>query len=243
MIDRSQASYLANNQIFAMKMGETARILVLDEKAHMVDVHFVGSRECGVGGRLQCLGIPEIVDTLGSDGQRCPACRFKFTREGNIVSWALRSYAIRIAQYETNNQDQILEPINLVPKIWRFWSPTFNMLADLAEEVGGLQGREILVKRLDPRWDVYDIDVAKEPILEEVDGLYDQYAHLLNLSMDLNGAIGVELSFDHMDRMLNPERWLHSSLSAEEMNRLMPLGDVLPDWVQEYIEPLADEDL
>lgn len=242
MMERDQAGQLVGNQLFAMKMGERARILLLDGYAHMVDVHFIGSREHGRGGRVQCLGVPGMVEALGSDGRRCPACEFGFTRQGNRVTWAARRFSVRIAQYMSSGRGRNLEPVNLVPKIWRFGNPTFDKLVDLEEACGGLKGKEIVIECLDPGWEAYDMAVATEPMLKDDQGLSVQYAHLVTLPMDLDGALGVELSFDQMDRMLNPERWLHGSLTDEEMSRLIPLGEVLPEWALGGWDLFGDED-
>jgi hypothetical protein len=148
-----------------LKVGERARIVALEKptftwvhtlrapkivngEAHKVikkradgtefadwDMDFVG--------RPQCSGDHGIIQDEGLDPKNCPVCAG--AKESEEFQAPDRRFAMNIIKYNTRADGTPVEPFGCSSLVWTFTEGIFNKLYGIAQEYGGLVGRDLVL--------------------------------------------------------------------------------------------------
>lgn len=148
-----------------LKVGERARIVTL-EKPTFTWVHTLRAPKIVDGrankvikkrkdnteyadwdmdfiGRPQCLGDHGIIADEGLDAKNCPVCtRAKDSEETAAPE---RRFAMNIIKYNTRADGNPVAPFGCSSQVWTFTEGIFNKLYDIAQEYGGLVGRDLIL--------------------------------------------------------------------------------------------------
>ncbi len=148
-----------------LKVGERARI-VLMEKPSFTWVHTLRAPKIQDGkaskvvkkrkdgseyadwemdfvGRPQCLGDHGIIADDGMDPANCPICAR--AKESEEVTAPDRRFAMNIIKYNTKGDGSLVTPFGCASQVWTFTEGVFNKLYDIAQEHGGLVGRDLIL--------------------------------------------------------------------------------------------------
>lgn len=163
-----------------LKVGETSRIVCL-EKPTFTWVHTLRGPKIVDGrankvmkkrkdgteyadwdmdfvGRPQCLGDHGIIADEGVDPANCPVCaRAKVSEECAAPE---RRFAMNIIRYNTKNDGSLISPFGCSSLVWTFTENNFNKLLGIAQEHGGLVGRDLILGPCQPPENYQKFDVA-----------------------------------------------------------------------------------
>src|ERR1700755_453903 len=174
-----------------LKVGERARIVTL-EKPTFTWVHtlrapkivdgrasqVVKKRKDGTEykdwdmdfiGRPQCLGDHGVIADEGLDPGNCPICAR--AKESEEASAPERRFAMNIIKYNTKTDGSLVSPFGCSSQVWSFTEGIFNKLYDIAQEYGGLVGRDLMLGPCQPpeAFQKFDIAVGAKNIWESDD--------------------------------------------------------------------------
>jgi len=148
-----------------LKVGERARIVCL-EKPTFTWVHtlrapkivngqankVVKKRKDGTEyadwdmdfiSRPQCLGDHGIIADDGFDAKNCPVCaRSKDSEEALPPE---RRFAMNVIKYNTKADGTPVSPFGCASQVWTFTEGYYNKLYLIAQEHGGLAGRDLIL--------------------------------------------------------------------------------------------------
>lgn len=148
-----------------LKVGERARIVCL-EKPTFTWIHtlrapkivdgtaskVVKKRKDGTEyvdwdmdfvGRPQCLGDHGIIADEGLDAKNCPVCAR--AQESEQAQKPERRFAMNIIKYNTKADGTPVSPFGCSSQVWTFTEGNFNKLYDIAQEHGGLVGKDLIL--------------------------------------------------------------------------------------------------
>lgn len=94
-------------------------------------------------GRPQCIGDHATIAEEGSDAKRCPVCAR--AAESEECSPPERRFAINVIKYNTRGNGDLVTPFGCSSQVWTFTEGIFNKLYEIAQEYGGLVGRDLLL--------------------------------------------------------------------------------------------------
>lgn len=197
-----------------LKVGERARI-VLMEKPSFTWVHtlrgpkivdgkaqkIIKKRKDGSEfadwdmdfiGRPQCIGDHATIAEEGSDAKRCPVCAR--AADSEECSPPERRFAINVIKYNTRGNGELVTPFGCSCQVWTFTEGTFNKLYEIAQEYGGLVGRDLLLGPCEPpeAFQKFPMTGGAKNVWEQSDEIRKmvQETHLGNRLEDLEGACG-----------------------------------------------------
>jgi hypothetical protein len=174
-----------------LKVGERARIVCLD-KPTFTWVHTLRAPKIVDGrankvikkrkdgsefadwdmdfiGRPQCLGDHGVIADEGLDAKNCPICaRAKDSEETSAPE---RRFAMNIIKYNTKSDGNIVTPFGCASQVWTFTEGIFNKLYDIANEYGGLVGRDLILGpcQAPEAFQKFDISVGAKNVWEADD--------------------------------------------------------------------------
>lgn len=216
-----------------LKVGERARIVTL-EKPTFTWVHtlrapkivdgrankVVKKRKDGTEfadwdmdfiGRPQCLGDHGIIADEGMDAKNCPICaRAKDSEE---TSSPERRFAMNVIKYNTKGDGALVTPFGCASQVWTFTEGIFNKLYDIAQEYGGLVGRDLVLGpcQAPEAFQKFDISVGAKNVWESDERIKSivQETHQGNRIEDLEAACGrkAEARWLKKDVEKIAERW------------------------------------
>lgn len=252
-----------------LKVGERARIVCL-EKPTFTWVHtlrapkivdgvaskVVKKRKDGTEyvdwdmdfvGRPQCLGDHGIITDEGLDTKNCPVCaRAKESEEAQSPE---RRFAMNVIKYNTRADGTPVEPFGCSSQVWTFTEGIFNKLYDIAQEHGGLVGRDLVLGpcQVPEAFQKFDIAAGAKNIWEASDAVKKTVVetHKNNRIEDLETACGrkVEIRWlkDDIDKIKQRWRTAHgdtgggtsekqdvATLKGELDNLLAPVAEAAP---------------
>ncbi len=216
-----------------LKVGERARI-VLMEKPSFTWVHTLRAPKIVDGqaskeikkrkdgtefadwsmdfiGRPQCLGDHGIIGDEGMDAKNCPICaRAKDSEE---VAAPERRFAMNVIKYNTKGDGSLVNPFGCSSQVWTFTEGIFNKLYDIAQEHGGLVGRDLILGPCQPpeAFQKFDITAGAKNLWEADDKIKSivTETHQSNRVEDLEAACGrkAEVRWLKEDLKKIAERW------------------------------------
>jgi hypothetical protein len=197
-----------------LKVNERARIVLL-EKPSFTWVHTLRAPKISEGraskvikkrkdgsefadwdmdfiGRPQCIGDPSAIDADGLDPQRCPVCaRAKDSEETAAPE---RRFAINVIKYNTRADGQVVTPFGCASQVWTFTENIFNKLYEIAQEYGGLVGRDLLLGpcQVPEAFQKFDITAGAKNLWESSEDIKKIVVetHQQNRIEDLDAACG-----------------------------------------------------
>lgn len=216
-----------------LKVGERARIVCL-EKPTFTWVHTVRAPKIVDGratkvtkkrkdgteyadwdmefvSRPQCLGDHATIDVDGIDPANCPLCaRAKVSEE---IAPPERRFAMNIIKYNTKNDGTVVSPFGCSSQVWTFTESVFNKLYSVAQEHGGLVGKDLILGPCQPPelFQKFDILAGGKNIWETDDRIKDMVVetHKNNRVEDLEAACGrkVEVKWLKADVEKVADKW------------------------------------
>ncbi len=216
-----------------LKVGERARI-VLMEKPTFTWVHtlrapkivdgkankVIKKRKDGTEyadwdmdfvGRPQCLGDHGIIADEGLDAKNCPVCaRAKDSEEAAAPE---RRFAMNVIKYNTKSDGSLVAPFGCSSVVWSFTEGIFNKLYDIAQEYGGLVGRDLILGPCQPpeAFQKFDITAGAKNLWEADDKIKNVVTETYqgNRIEDLEAACGRKAEARWLKEDLNKiaERW------------------------------------
>lgn len=216
-----------------LKVGERARIVCL-EKPTFTWVHtlrapkvvdgrafkVVKKRKDGTEyadwdmefiGRPQCLGDHGIIHDEGLDPANCPVCaRAKASEE---VFPPERRFAMNVIKYNTRADGTPVTPFGCSSQVWTFTEGTFNKLYLIAQEHGGLVGKDLILGpcQVPENYQKFDITAGGKNLWEtdETVKRVVTETHNNNRVEDLEAACGrkVEVKWLKSDLEKIAEKW------------------------------------
>lgn len=216
-----------------LKVGERARIVCL-EKPTFTWVHtlrapkiingeahkVVKKRKDGTEfadwdmdfiGRPQCLGDHGIIADEGLDAKNCPICaRAKESEEAGAPE---RRFAMNVIKYNTRADGNPVSPFGCASLVWTFTEGIFNKLYDIAQEYGGLVGRDLVLGPCQPpeAFQKFDISAGAKNLWQSDDTIQQVVTdtHKNNRIEDLEAACGrrTEVRWLKEDISKIAERW------------------------------------
>jgi hypothetical protein len=176
-----------------LKVGERARIVCL-EKPSFAWVHtmrapkivdgratkVVKKRKDGTEfadwdmdfvGRPQCNGDFATITEEGLDPKNCPVCAR--AKESEEVAAPERRFAMNIIKYNTKADGSVVSPFGCSSQVWTFTEGIFNKLYDIAQEYGGLVGRDMVLGpcQVPEAFQKFDISAGAKNIWEADDAI------------------------------------------------------------------------
>ncbi len=95
-------------------------------------------------GRPQCLGDHGILaDEGGLDAKNCPLCAR--AKESEEIQPPDRRFAINVIKYNTKGDGTPVTPFGCSSQVWTFTEGIYNKLYGIAQEYGGLVGRDLIL--------------------------------------------------------------------------------------------------
>lgn len=197
-----------------LKVGERARI-VLMEKPVFTWVHtlrapkivdgrankVIKKRKDGTEyadwdmdfiGRPQCLGDHGIIADDGLDPANCPMC--KRAKDSEEMAAPERRFAVNVIKYNTKADGSPVTPFGCSSQVWTFTENIFNKLVDIAQEYGGLVGRDLILGPCQPpeNYQKFDISAGAKNLWEadERVSAIVRETHSGNRVEDLEAACG-----------------------------------------------------
>lgn len=216
-----------------LKVGERARIVTL-EKPTFTWVHtlkapkitdgraskVVKKRKDGTEyadwdmdfvSRPQCLGDHGIIADNGLDTANCPVCaRAKDSEE---VAGPDRRFAMNVIKYNTKGDGSLVTPFGCSSMVWAFTEGVYNKLYDIAQEYGGLVGRDLVLGpcQAPEAFQKFDISVGAKNAWEADERITAivKETHQGNRFEDLEGACGRKTEAKWLKRDIEKiaERW------------------------------------
>lgn len=203
-----------------------------------------------------CLGDASTIDDDGIDPANCPVCARAASSEE--CAPPERRFAANIIKYNTKADGTVIAPFGCASQVWAFTENTFNKLLGIAEEHGGLIGKDLILGPCQPpehfqRFDImgggrntWEIDDSVKAIVTAT--------HENNRVDDLEAACGrrTEAKWLKRDLELIAEKWRIANGKAApaasektevtslkgELDNLLAAPAAPPAVVQ---EPAADE--
>lgn len=260
-----------------LKVGERARIVTL-EKPTFTWVHtlrapkivdgvankVVKKRKDGTEyadwdmdfvGRPQCLGDFGIIADEGLDTKNCPLC--ERAKDSEEIGAPERRFAMNVIRYNTKADGSVVSPFGCASLVWTFTEGIFNKLYDIAQEYGGLVGRDLILGpcQAPEAFQKFDISAGAKNLWESEDKIKNIVVetHQENRTENLEAACGrrAEVRWLKEDIKKIRERWaiahgtkasLDGSEKAEVANLKGELDNLLAppaEPVQAYQEPKA----
>lgn len=109
-------------------------------------------------GRPQCLGDLSTIADDGSDPKNCPACAH--AKNSEEVYPPERRFAMNVIRYNTKGDGTPISPFGCSSLVWTFTENVFNKLYAIAEEHGGLVGRDLILGPCQPPETFQKFDIA-----------------------------------------------------------------------------------
>lgn len=155
---------------FKLKVGESARVVCMDKPTFawthtlrapkIVDGQAkkeIKKRKDGTEyadwvyefvSRPQCLGDYATIEEEGSDPKNCPVCaRAKESEECGVPE---RRFAVNLIRYNTKSDGTVISPFGCSSQVWAFTENNFNKLLGIANEHGGLVGKDLILGPCQP---------------------------------------------------------------------------------------------
>lgn len=197
-----------------LKVGERARIVTLEKptftwvhtlkapkivngEAHKVikkraDGSEFADWDMDFVGRPQCLGDFGIIADEGIDPKNCPVCaRAKESEETQAPD---RRFAMNIIKYNTRGNGDLVAPFGCSSQVWSFTEGVFNKLYGIAQEYGGLVGRDLVLGPCvaPEAFQKFDITAGAKNVWETSDDIKNivTETHKNNRVEDLEAACG-----------------------------------------------------
>lgn len=216
-----------------LKVGERARIVTL-EKPTFTWVHTLRAPKIVNGeankvikkradgtefadwdmdfvGRPQCLGDLSTIADEGIDAKNCPVCaRAKDSEETQAPD---RRFAMNVIKYNTRADGTPVEPFGCSSLVWTFTEGIFNKLYGIAQEYGGLVGRDLVLGpcQAPEAFQKFDITAGARNLWEMTDAIKKTVTdtHENQRIEDLEGACGrkVEAKWLRRDIESIQTRW------------------------------------
>lgn len=216
-----------------LKVGERARIVTL-EKPTFTWVHtlrapkivdgaankVVKKRKDGTEyadwdmdfvGRPQCLGDFGTIAEDGLDAKNCPLC--ERAKDSEEIGAPERRFAMNIIRYNTKADGSVVTPFGCASLVWTFTEGIFNKLYDIAQEYGGLVGRDLVLGpcQAPETYQKFDISAGAKNLWESDDKIKSIVVetHKENRIENLESACGrrAELRWLKEDIKKIRERW------------------------------------
>lgn len=143
-------------------------------------------------GRPQCLGDHGVIADNGMDPANCPVCaRAKDSEE---VTAPERRFAMNIIKYATKADGSLVSPFGCASQVWTFTEGVFNKLYDIANEYGGLVGRDLILGpcQAPEMFQKFDISAGAKNVWESDDKIKSivEDTHKQNRIENLEAACG-----------------------------------------------------
>lgn len=216
-----------------LKVGERARIVTL-EKPTFTWVHtlrapkivdgrankVIKKRKDGTEyadwdmdfiGRPQCLGDHGIIADEGLDAKNCPICAR--AKESEETSAPERRFAMNIIKYNTKGDGSLVSPFGCASQVWVYTEGVFNKLYDIAQEYGGLVGRDLILGpcQAPETYQKFDISAGAKNVWESDERITAivKETHTGNRVENLEAAVGrrAEARWLKEDIKKVAERW------------------------------------
>lgn len=216
-----------------LKVGEKARIVCL-EKPTFTWVHTLRAPKIVDGratksvkkrkdgsefvdwdldfiGRPQCLGDHGIIADNSLDPENCPIC--KRAKESEETSPPERRFAMNVVRYNTKGDGTVISPFGCSIQVWTFTEGMFNKLFSIAQEHGGLVGRDLILGECTPpeAFQKFDVAAGAKNVWETDDRIKQLVVETYqnNKVEDLEGACGrrAEARWLRADLDKITERW------------------------------------
>lgn len=154
--------------------------------------------------RPQCLGDYATIEVDGVDPVNCPVCaRAKASEQCTPPE---RRFAMNIIRYNTKSDGSVVSPFGCSSMVWSFTEGVFNKLLAIAQEYGGLVGRDLILGPCQPpeNYQKFDIQAGAKNVWEtddKIKGIVSE-THENNRIEDLESACGRKTE----------ARWLNSDI-------------------------------
>ncbi len=163
-----------------LKVGERARIAVLEQPTFAF-VHTLRAPKITDGraskvvkkrkdgsefadwdmdfvGRPQCLGDLDTLDQDGIDPKNCVLCaRAKDSEE---ILPPDRRFAMNVIRYNTKADGSLVSPFGCSSVVWSYTEGVYNKLYEIAQEYGGLVGRDLVLGPCQPPENFQKFDIS-----------------------------------------------------------------------------------
>lgn len=216
-----------------LKVGEKARIVCL-EKPTFTWVHTLRAPKIVDGrasksvkkrkdgseyvdwdldfiGRPQCLGDHGIIADNAFDPDSCPIC--KRAKESEETGNPERRFAMNVIRYNTKGDGSVITPFGCSSQVWTFTEGMFNKLYGIAQEHGGLVGRDLILGECQPpeAFQKFDVAAGAKNVWETDERIKQLVVetHQNNRIEDLESACGRRAEARWLREDLNKisERW------------------------------------
>lgn len=216
-----------------LKVGERARIVTL-EKPTFTWVHTLRAPKIVDGraskvvkkrkdgsefvdwdmefiGRPQCLGDHGIIADEGLDAKNCAICAR--AKESEQTAAPERRFAMNVIKYNTKADGSVVTPFGCASQVWTYTEGIYNKLYDIAQEYGGLVGRDLVLGpcQAPEAFQKFDISVGAKNLWEQDDKIREivTETHKNNRVEELEAACGrrTELRWLREDIKKIRDRW------------------------------------
>lgn len=141
---------------FAMKSGQKARVLVIEEEFLTEFVHWVDGQ-----GYFICTG--DYSKMLHE--QYSPTCKFcEAAQASSAVSQAKRKFVTLLVVYRTNSKGALIEPVSAEVVPWIFGNDKFNDLISKKEQWGDLRKHDLMIECLGEQFQKMRIDILPDAV-------------------------------------------------------------------------------
>lgn len=142
--------------------------------------------------RPQCTGDYGSIEVDGFDPVNCPVCAR--SKESEECAPPERRFAMNIIKYNTKADGSVVTPFGCSSQVWAFTEGYFNKLLAIANEYGGLVGRDLILGPCQPpeMYQKFDIQAGAKNVWEtesRITGIV-QETHDNNRIADLETACG-----------------------------------------------------
>lgn len=195
---------------FKVKVGERARIILIEPDPMMEVSHFVKG-----SGSVACIGDYNTVINQGMD-EKCPLCRVGQRGMDVPIGLAARRFCTHVLRYITRRDGIPIEPIAVETLLWRFGEDKFTQLLRKAEIYTDLRRYDITVECTDETYGKYQIEVLGNSVaayLKDKDTaarILQQYKQerLIDFAPFLSRNLSEDMMLDIADRAfgLTPHR-------------------------------------
>jgi hypothetical protein len=169
--------------------GESARIILIEQRPHFEFVHTMRAPQIGPDGkpvmvtntrfgkevvepeydfigRHICLGNIDVVSDKGIDAANCPVCAT--SKESSAVKAPERRFAMHVIRYQLKpgtSSFEVASPLQVQCVAWDFGDKIFNKIVDFKTEFGDLRKHDLKLGPCENKqYQKFDIAIAGDAI-------------------------------------------------------------------------------